>query len=139
MELSTAQKAEIAMAKMRMRAAEMGIATSIPTSDSVRYDAIVDDGTKLHRAQIKYCDRRSTSADGAVSLELTTYHRSGKLSYTGYTADEIDVMIVYVPRIDKLLWLGPEVFVGKQAIQIRIAPSKNGQTKGCVFAHDYVW
>lgn len=139
MELSTAQKAEIAMAKMRMRAAEKGVAISIPTSDSARYDAIIDERTKLYRAQIKYCDRRSTNSDGAVSLELTTYHRSGKLSYTGYTGDEIDVMIVYIPRIDKLLWLGPEIFAGKQAIQIRIAPSKNGQTKGCLFAHEYVW
>lgn len=139
MELSTAQKAEIAIAKVQMRVAEKGIAMSIPTTDSVRYDAIIDDGTKLFRVQIKYCDRRSTNSDGAVSLELTSYHRSGKLSYTGYTADEIDVMIVYVPRIDKLLWFGPETFEGKQAIQIRLEPTKSGQVKGCLFAHNYIW
>ena len=52
--LTTAQKAEIAMAKVRLRAAEKGIAISVPTSDSVRYDLIVDEGARLYRAQVKY-------------------------------------------------------------------------------------
>lgn len=51
MELSTAQKAEIAMAKVRMRAAERGIPVSVPTTDSVRYDLVIDDGGRLYRVQ----------------------------------------------------------------------------------------
>jgi hypothetical protein len=48
-------------------------------------------------------------------------------------------LLLYVPRMDKILWLGPEIYAGRQAIQIRLEPSKNGQTKGCLFAKDYVW
>lgn len=139
MELDTAQKAEIATAKVQIRAAEKAITLSLPTSDSTRYDAVIDDGNRLYRVQIKYCDRRSTSTDGALSCDLVTYHRSGKLSYAGYTALEIDAIIVYLPRIDKLLWFGPEIFAGKQAIQIRLEPTKNRQSKGCLFASDYIW
>lgn len=139
MELDTAQKAEIATAKVQIRAAEKGITLSLPTSDSTRDDAVIDDGNRLYRVQIKYCDRRSTSTDGALSCDLVSYHRSGKLSHAGYTALEIDAIIVYLPRIDKLLWFGPEIFAGKQAIQIRLEPTKNRQSKGCLFGSDYIW
>lgn len=139
MELSTAQKAEIAMAKVRLRAAEKGIAVSVPTSDSVRYDLVIDDRGKLLRAQVKYCSRQSSTTTGAVALELTSYHRSGKLSFAGYTASEVDIILVYIPRTDQVLCFGPQVFAGRKEIQIRLEPTKNGQAKGCLFASDYIW
>lgn len=139
MDLTTSQKAGIAIAKVHLRAAEKGIAVSVPTNDSVRYDLVLDDGVRLYRAQVKYCDRRPSAAQGAVELELTSYHRSGKLSYAGYYGKEIDVMLVYIPRIDRVLWFEPQVFEGRKDIQIRLEPTRNGQTKGCLFAQDYVW
>lgn len=138
MSLSTNKKGMLAELKVQQRAMELGVHVSIPTDPSARYDAILDDGQRLYRAQIKYCDRRGGS-DGAIQIELTSYHRSGKLSSSGYTADEIDILLLYVPRWDKILWLGPEIFLGRQAIQIRLELSKNGQTKGCLFAKDYIW
>lgn len=128
----------LAELKVRERALELGVTISTPTDVSARYDAIIDDGNRLYRAQIKFCDR-SGGSEGALQIELTSYHRSSKLASVGYTEKEIDVLLLYVPRLDKILWLGPEIFSGKQAIQIRIAPSKNGQTKGCLFAENYVW
>jgi PD-(D/E)XK endonuclease len=122
-----------------MRAAELGIALSIPTTDCVRYDAVFDDGTRMYRVQIKYCDRAGGVGDGAVRIELTSWQRSGKLSSSGYTADEIDALLLYVPKIDKVLWFGPEVFAGRPQFSIRFQSSKNGQMKGCLFADDYIW
>lgn len=137
-DLTTAQRGMLAEIKVRQRAMELGFVMSIPIDHSARYDAVMDNGERLYRAQIKYCDRSTISA-GAIQIELTTYHRSGKLSYAGYTTDEIDILLVYVPRIDRVLWLGPEVFGGRHQIQIRLEPSKNGQKKGCLFAEDYIW
>jgi hypothetical protein len=128
----------LAELQVRRRAMELGMIVSVPTDASARYDAILDDGSRLYRAQIKYCDR-SGGSDGAIQIELTSYHRSGKLSSAGYTNGEIDVLLLYVPRLDKILWLGPEIFSGKHAIQIRLEPTKNGQMKGCLFAQDYLW
>lgn len=88
---------------------------------------------------MKYCDRTGGWSDGAVQIELTSSSRNGKLMSSGYNEQEIDVLLLYVPRIDRILWFGPEIFVGKRAIQIRLEPSKNGQTKGCLFAQDYIW
>src|SRR6266849_2757370 len=102
MELDTNQKGMLAELKVRHRALELGITLSIPTSSSVRYDAILDDGRRLYRVQIKYCDRGGGS-DGAIQIELTSSQRGGKLSSIGYNDQEIDVLLLYVPRIDKIL------------------------------------
>lgn len=45
-------------------------------------------------------------------------------------------MIVDIPRVDKLLWFGPESFAAQRAIHIRLEPAKNGQSKGFFFATD---
>lgn len=129
----------LAELKVRQRAMELGVTVSVPTDSSARYDAIIDDGQRLYRAQIKYCDRQPSAAQGAVALELTSYHRSGKLSYAGYSANEVDVILAYIPRIDKILWLGPQIFEGRREIQIRLEPTKNGQRKGCLLARDFIW
>jgi hypothetical protein len=47
--------------------------------------------------------------------------------------------LVYVPKLDKVLWFGIEEFVGKTALSVRIAPTKSNQKKGCNFAENYVW
>lgn len=127
------------MAEVRRRAAEKGIVVSIPTTDSVRYDLVLDDAGHLYRVQVKYCNRNAVNANGAVQIELTSYHRSGKLSSRGYTADEIDALLLYVPRIDAVLWLGAQIFANRPQIQIRFEPTRNGQAKGCLFAQDYIW
>lgn len=139
MELNTIQKGMLAELKVQQRAMELGMTVYVPTDHSARYDAVIDDGQHLYRAQVKYCDSPAGCCQGAVSLELTSSHRSGKLSYRGYTSKEIDVLLVYVPRVEKILWLEPKVFEGRPRIQIRLEPTKNGQVKNCLFADDYVW
>lgn len=139
MELTTGQKGSLALLKVQQRALKRGAITSLPTTDNCRYDAIIDEGGHPFRVQIKYANRTSGEGEGAISVELTSYHRSGRLASRGYTAKEIDALPVYVPRIDNVLWFGPEIFVGRTSIQIRLEPSKNGQTQGCRFATDYIW
>jgi hypothetical protein len=56
-----------------------------------------------------------------------------------YTAEEIDAVLVYVRKIDKIFWFGPEVFERRSMLCIRLEPSRNGQHKGCLMAHDYIW
>jgi hypothetical protein len=56
-----------------------------------------------------------------------------------YNECEVDAPVVYVQKIDKICWFGPEVFCGKQSLSIRISPAKNGQIKGCLAAEEYLW
>jgi PD-(D/E)XK nuclease superfamily protein len=131
------RKAEIAMMKVGIRALQLGASVSKPIFEGARYDYIIERDGKLYRAQVKYADGKQTKTVGAVQVNLRKQIKKNKNH--PYTDNEIDVLVVYIPKIDKICWFGPEVFCGKQGLSIRIAASKNGQSKGCFAAEDYLW
>ena len=96
-------------------------------------------GSPLHSLGIrsKYGNGVSAYASGAVTVCLRKEIRKDRNH--PYFADEIDALLVYVPKIDRVCWFGPEVFNGKGALSIRIAPCKNKQVKGCLLAENYLW
>jgi hypothetical protein len=101
---------------------------------------ILDDGLKLYRTQVKYGDRYGTKqARGVVPVELSKWRSRGGTPLRHYSASEIDLLLVYVRKIDRVLWFGPEVFDGRKALAIRIEPSINNQKKGCLMAAAYIW
>jgi len=131
------KKADIARIKVEMRALELGAVCSRPVVEGTRYDCILDTGSRLFRAQIKYGDGKTTGCCGVVAVNLRK--QIGKNKNHPYLKDEVDVILVYVPKIDAICWFGPEVFGGKSALAIRIAPSLNGQSKRCLLASDFLW
>src|SRR5215813_12684702 len=131
------RKAEIAMMKVGIRALQVGAFVSKPIFEGARYDYIIERDGKLYRAQVKYADGKHKRTVGAVQVNLRKQIKKDK-NYP-YNESEIDVLLIYVPKIDKICWFGPEIFSGKQNLSIRIAPSKNGQIKGCLAAEDYLW
>lgn len=70
---------------------------------------------------------------------MRKWRNDGRAVIPYYTAAEIDLLLVYVRRIDRILWLGSEVFDKRQNLQIRIEPTRNGQKKGCLIAAKYLW
>ena len=58
--MNSANKSEIAVLKLELRANQKGYFVSLPKNQSSRYDLIIDDGKKLYRTQVKYLNR-STS------------------------------------------------------------------------------
>ena len=131
------KKADIARLKIEMRALELGVICSRPVKEGTRYDLILDTGKKLYRAQVKYGNGCSSKATGAVQVNLRREIRKEK--NRPYSQDEIDVLLIYVPKIDKICWFGPEVFNAKSSISIRITPTKNGQLKHCLHAEKHFW
>jgi hypothetical protein len=136
MQLTSNVKGQIAVSKAELRALELGFLPSRPIFDT-RYDLIIDDFRSLKRVQVKYADGTPTNAEGSVVVGLTYLTRTKKL-YT-YLENEVDGLIVYIPRTNKLCYLPPEIFAGKKAISIRLKKSKNNQTKGIIFAENYYW
>jgi hypothetical protein len=132
-ELSTSFRGEIAVAKVILRALEKGIAVFRPIVEC-RYDLILDDGRRLYRAQVKYGNGTSRLSQGAVTVGLHKWTIAGRHRSLYYTSEEIDVLLVYVPKTDRVLWFGPEVFDGRKKLQIRIAPARNNQARGCLMA-----
>ncbi len=129
--MNTRNKGEYAKLKVMLRAAELGYVVSLPTTE-VRYDVVLEKDGEFQRAQVKYADGQPGHATGSVRLAL---YRRGRL----YDGDEIDVILVYLPRLDKICRFGPEVFHNKQILQIRYAPAKSGQRQGCLMAEAYFW
>jgi hypothetical protein len=137
--LATNLLGEYAIAKVLLRAIEKSVTVLRPVIEC-RYDLVLDDGLKLYRAQVKYAGRSPPKhCRGVVPLGLRKWRNGGRSVTLFYSATEIDLLLVYVRKIDKVLWLGPEVFDGRQNLQIRVEPTRNNQVKGCLMAADYVW
>ena len=136
MNITSNMKGQLAVSKAELRAVELGYVPSRPLFDS-RYDMIIDDRKKLQRVQVKYANGKPSNTEGAVVVKLEYNDRTNH-SYT-YNITEVDALVVYIPRIDKLCWLPPRVYAGKKRLSIRIEPPKNGQRVGLVLASDYFW
>ena len=136
MKVTTNTKGQLAVSKAELRAFELGYLPSRPLFDA-RYDLIIDDGKRLSRLQVKYADGKPVNTDGAVVVKLEYTNRKKK-TYT-YRDSEVDALIVYIPKIDKLCFFPKIIFIGKKKLSIRIALSKNNQKKRIIAAKDYYW
>jgi hypothetical protein len=128
---TTEQKGQIAQAKVLIEAARKGVMVLFPATQA-RYDLVLDYKGRFYRAQVKYADGKAQHSVGAVSLHLRRRKKC-------YTADEIDVLLVYLPQIDRVVWFGPEVFNNKATLYLRLQPSKNGQKSGCRMVEEFIW
>lgn len=139
----TSCKGELACLKFEQRAIEKGLVVCRPIVEC-SYDRLLEQDGKFLRIQVKYADRLAQHAIGAVVANIS---KSGKRGIQGdrcvprvcYNDDEIDIMVVYIPKIDKICWFERQVWSGKMKLQLRYEPSKNNQTKGCRLASDYFW
>jgi hypothetical protein len=131
------KKADLARLKVEMRALELDVICSRPVIEGTRYDLILDTGKGLFRAQVKYGDGVSTATTGAVAVNLRKEIKKEK--NRPYSQEEIDVLLIYIPKLDRICWFGPEVFHAKGSISIRLRAAKNGQIKHCLPAEKYFW
>jgi hypothetical protein len=136
MNITSNIKGQLAVTKTELRALELGFLPSRPLFDT-RYDLIIDNHKSLIRAQIKYADGKSSNSSGSVIVKLEYTDRQNKT--VTYRNEELDVLIVYIPRIDKLCYIPKKLFIGKRKLSIRISKSRNNQKKGIIAAEDYYW
>jgi hypothetical protein len=128
-------KGQIAQLKVELRAAEKGFVASKPTTDA-RYDLVIDENGELKRAQVKYAGR---SFKGKVALQLQRKTSSKTSSKRSYSKDEIDLVLLYVPRTDAIYALPPSVFDGKSEVFLRFEKTLNNQKLGVLLLEDFRW
>lgn len=137
--LTTNARGELASLKVQTRAIEKGYVVSKPLV-SCRYDLVIDDRTKLLRAQVKYAGGQPwRGRTDVIALHLRKWRNQGRSRIPSYLNSEIDLLPVYVPTLDQVLAFGPEIFHERQDLQIRLKPARNNQRKGCFLAADFVW
>ena len=141
--MHTNLKGAIAEQKVVLRALEKGLIVSKPVVDC-RYDLIIDNQGKLERAQVKYGNGTTRNSEGSISVSLTSWdhdgsgHRDAKQSRT-YTSEEVDCILVYLPKKDVVVRLSPKLFDGKKSLVLRYEASKNNQKKGVHLVEDLRW
>ena len=142
MEYSTAQKGHIAFLATEQRALLRGCIVSKPSLEGCLYDCIVDRDGQLYRCQVKYADGTcGQRTQGSVVVSLSSWSgrsASGKTIRKGYNKEQIDVLIVYIPKLDEVLWIPIEVLAGKGKASIRLEPPLCAG-KNFNFASEYIW
>jgi hypothetical protein len=118
--LNTSFKGEIAQLKVMLRATEKNYMVSRPNTDC-HYDLVIDTG-KLTRVQIKYCNRKSHGRESQLELRLDNTESNRKY----YDRKDIDIILVYVPKIEKILMFESKRFHRKKTIHINLA-NKNSK------------
>ena len=136
MNVTSNAKGQLAVTKAELRSLELGYVPSRPVFDT-RYDLIIDKAGELEKIQVKYADGKPSASAGAVIVKLSYENRKRQV-YT-YQNQEVDGLVVYIPRIDKLCYFPQELFIGKRNLCIRLEKPLNNQMKGVIFATDYIW
>jgi len=138
----TAKKGKLAELKVEARALELGMVLSRPVLDA-RYDYVLDNDGTLERVQVKYAagtDRRRKTDSIKLSLKKDRLRFDGTICTTKYLPSEVDVLLVYIPKWDKILRFEADEFCNKSGIYINLGKkTKSRQIKGVRFAQDYVW
>ena len=69
-------------------------------------------------------------------LLLTRPARNGIVSRP-YTIDEIDAIAGYCAELDRCYFLPFARFIRRSTIQLRLAPTRNNQARGVIWAHEF--
>jgi PD-(D/E)XK endonuclease len=86
---------ELSEAAFLLKAQSLGFRASKPWGDSARYDFILDSGKRLWRVQLK-----STGVLHKRGYEVQPIHGVYGRGKAGYTADDIDVLVVHIRPLD---------------------------------------
>lgn len=131
-------KGTIAFSKAEIRALSKGYIVSKPSTDCCRYDMIIDDGVDLIRIQVKYAGGKNSNSTGNTVVNLRKEYKNGK-SKNGYTKEEVDAIVLYIPQIDEVCYFPIEMLEGKKTLTIRYEKAKNNQVKNVIYAKDFIW
>ena len=123
---------EITEQQVALEFLKQGILLSKPLVQSSRYDFIADVNNHLYKIQVKTCHFKE---DSYIEFATSTSHTNtqGTLNLS-YSEDDVDFFATFY---ENQCYLIPFKSCGKRAQRLRFAPTKNGQTKGILFAKDF--
>ena len=128
--LDTNLKGTITELKCKLYFMELGYAVSTPDSPT-RYDFILDTGEKLLKIQVKTSHKEEDKFAFDTCSSHITRNGATRRTYN----QEIDYFCTW---FENECYLVPVSECGSREKFLRIAPTKNGQTKNICFAKDYI-
>lgn len=131
--LSTHFIGEITEQQVALEFLKLGILISKPLVQSSRYDFVADINGNFYKIQVKTGTYKENSyLEFATSTSHTNTNGTLNISYT---KDEVDF---FATMYQGQCYLIPFDVCGKRTQRIRFCPTKNGQTKGVLFAKDFI-
>lgn len=110
---------------------KIGKVVLVPFGDNQRYDLVTEENGSFLRVQCK-TGRLKNGVISAASQSSYAHRGRKKKGYEG----EADLFAIYCPETDKV-YIVP-VDKARTEIHLRVEATKNGQTKGVVWAKDYL-
>ena len=116
---NTKWKGPLGATKAIARFAELGIpAFQAVATEHLPYDFIVDDGAGLRKVQAKY---REAGPDRVVQVPSSNSWSNARGTHSRlYTPKDFDILTVYVPEVDKVLFLPFEMCGKSISLERRI-------------------
>lgn len=127
-------KGNVAELAIATEAARLGLSVLKPLTEHERYDLVLGIAGRLLRVQCKWANKQGDVV--AVSLARNRRGPDGFIR-RNYSAAEIDAVGVYCGELDSCFLLPIELVEGRWAIQLRLAPARNGQRAALNFANEY--
>ena len=123
---------EITEQQVALEFLKLGILISKPLVQSSKYDFVADINNKLYKIQVK----TGTFKENAyLEFATSTSHTNTKGTLNlSYSEEDVDF---FATMYENQCYLIPYALCGKRAQRIRFVPTKNGQTKGILFAKDF--
>ena len=124
--LNSNDKGPIAELEIATAAVRLGVPVYKPLNEHARADLVFEIGERLWRVQCKW---GRVGVDGGAVLVRVGGSRCVPGGYvrSTYTEREIDLLAVYCGELDRSFLLPVRLVAGKQQVQLRLLPSRNGQ------------
>ena len=123
--LTNKQKGDIGLTQAIADFTKNQVHVSIPISEHLKYDLVVEQNGELKRVQVRY----SKLLDGkfiAVKLKSVWSNKKG-LHVTKRQKGDYDVLAIYCPDTDQMYYVKDDEFDAQSALNLRL--SKNNVTK----------
>jgi PD-(D/E)XK endonuclease len=132
--LSTNDKGAIAEAAIVLAAVKLGVGVYKPVGEGGRADPILELGRRLLRVQCKWAPRHGD----VIAIRWYSSRRvDGGFRKRSYTPEEIDAIAAYCPELERCYLLPIEEFGARTAVQLRLGPTLNNQSRLVNWAEDY--
>lgn len=132
-ELSSHFKGEITEQQVAIEFLKLGYLVSKPLVQSSKYDFIVDINHCLYKVQVK---TSSLKEDSYLEFCTSTSHTNSQgTKNLSYSNEDVDF---FATMYNGQCYLIPFELCGKRAQRLRLVPTKNNQTKGVIFAKDFL-
>ena len=119
--LTTKEKGDIGLTKVIAELTEQGFGVSLPISEHLRYDCIIEKNGNCCRVQSKYTTSKEDKIE--VKIESSWANSEGTHSVKRKKGD-YDILAVYCPNTKRCYFLADNDFDNQCSINLRLKESK---------------